>query len=138
MPHVPRPMMNTSPQMTSVEETIRMPDWRSASPKKRSTRRPHTSRTTLPVNPAISPVEASHSRGIASSSFIVPLPARAHAGRRPSRNGHHLITRMFGCVASSVCVNTVLNAPNPRNEITTAWLTALPTPSAPPEAVMPL
>src|SRR5438445_5950447 len=72
-------MMNTNPQMTSVEETIRMPDWRSASPKKRNTRRPHTSRTTLPVNPAISPVAAIHSRGMANSSFIVRLPQRARA-----------------------------------------------------------
>ena len=30
--------MNTSPQITSVEETIRIPAWRSASPKNRSTR----------------------------------------------------------------------------------------------------
>src|SRR5580700_11871115 len=69
MPHS-RPRMNISDQMISVEETIRIPDWRSASPKKRNTRSPHTSRMTLPVNPAISPVEASHSRGMASSSFI--------------------------------------------------------------------
>ena len=61
--------MNTSPQMTSVEPTIRMPAWRSASPKKRSTRNPHTSRTMLPAKPAISPVAAIHSRGSASSSF---------------------------------------------------------------------
>ena len=69
MPHTPRPIRNTSDQMTTVEPTIRMPAWRSASPKKRNTRRPHTSRTMLPVNLPISPVVASHSRGIASSSF---------------------------------------------------------------------
>jgi hypothetical protein len=63
-------MMNTSAQMMSVEERIRMPDCRRASPKKRNTRRPHTSRTMLPVNLPISPVAASHSRGRASSSFI--------------------------------------------------------------------
>ena len=87
MPHVPSPVMNTSPQITSVEPTIRMPAWRSASPKKRSTRRPHTSRTTLPVKRAISPV-----------------------GREPFARHRqqlvHLITRMFGWVASSVCVKT--------------------------------
>ncbi len=32
--------MNISDQMISVEEMIRIPDWRSASPKKRKTRRP--------------------------------------------------------------------------------------------------
>ena len=31
-------MMKTRPQMTSVEETIRIPDWRSASPKNLNTR----------------------------------------------------------------------------------------------------
>src|SRR4029077_20322261 len=69
MPHS-SPRMNISAQMIRVEEMIRIPDWRRASPKKRNTRRPHTSRTMLPVNPAISPVEAIRSRGIASSSFI--------------------------------------------------------------------
>ena len=39
MPHC-RPMMKTRPQMTRVEETMRIPAWRSASPKKRKTRRP--------------------------------------------------------------------------------------------------
>ena len=39
MPHC-RPMMNTRPQITIVEERMRMPAWRSASPKKRKTRRP--------------------------------------------------------------------------------------------------
>ncbi len=47
-------MMKTSAQMMIVEEMIRIPDWRSASPKKRNTRRPHTSRTMLPVKRKIS------------------------------------------------------------------------------------
>ena len=34
-------------QIMSVEDTIRMPAWRSDSPKKRNTRKPHTSRTML-------------------------------------------------------------------------------------------
>ena len=38
--------MNTSPQITSVEPTIRIPDWRSASPKNLKTRRPKISRKT--------------------------------------------------------------------------------------------
>ncbi len=62
--------MNISDQMISVEETIKIPAWRSDSPKNRNTRSPQTSRTMFPVNPAISPVAAIHSRGIASSSFI--------------------------------------------------------------------
>src|SRR5271154_3944427 len=69
MPHGPRPVMNTNDQITTVEPTIKIPDWRSASPKNRNTRRLHTSRTIVPVKRPISPVAASHSRGIASSSF---------------------------------------------------------------------
>ena len=97
-----------------------MPDWRSVSPKNRSTRRPHTSRTMLPVNPAISPVAAIHSRGMASSSFIarlrswiLPEPADRREHRRLQR-GDHLITRMLGWVASSVCVNTVVERADPQ------------------------
>src|SRR5271167_2097761 len=74
MPHTPKPVTNTSAQMTAVEPTIRMPAWRSDSPKKRSTRPPQTSRTMLPVKRPISPVVVSHSRGSASSSFIAALP----------------------------------------------------------------
>ncbi len=69
MPHS-SPRMNISAQIISVEEIIKIPDWRSASPKKRNTRSPHTSRKMLPVKRLISPVAASHSRGNASSSFI--------------------------------------------------------------------
>ena len=46
MPHC-RPMMNTRPQITSVEEMIRIPACRSASPKKRNTRSRNTSRDDL-------------------------------------------------------------------------------------------
>ena len=46
MPQAPRPVMNTRPQMTIVEPMIRIPAWRSDSPKKLNTRRLHTSRTT--------------------------------------------------------------------------------------------
>src|SRR5436305_1413352 len=65
MPHC-RPMMNTSPATTIVDERIRMPDWRRASPKKRSTRPPRMSRTTRAQNRAISPKLAIHSRGTVS------------------------------------------------------------------------
>ena len=61
--------MNISVQMIAVEPTISTPAWRSVSPKNLKTRSPYTSATMLPVNLPISPVAASHSRGIASSSF---------------------------------------------------------------------
>src|ERR1700684_3334686 len=61
--------MNTRLQMTSVEKMIRMPAWRSVSPKKRNTRPPYTSRTIVLVKRPISPVDASHSRGRARNSF---------------------------------------------------------------------
>ena len=69
MPHGPSPVMNTRAHITAVEYRIRMPAWRSASPKKRMTRRPQTSSTTSLAKRAIAPLDASHSRGIASSSF---------------------------------------------------------------------
>src|SRR5215212_5413197 len=78
MPHC-RPMMKTRPQITSVEERIRIPDWRSASPKKRKTRRPKTWPTTLPQNFAISPKLAIQSRGTASQE----LPISASPPRSP-------------------------------------------------------
>src|SRR5215208_7107153 len=54
MPHC-RPRMKARPQMTSAEPTIRMPAWRSASPKKRNTRRRNTSPNTCAANFAMSP-----------------------------------------------------------------------------------
>jgi hypothetical protein len=65
MPHW-RPVMKIRPQITSVEERIRSPAWRSASPKKRRTFSEKTSATTVEQNRMISPKEASHSRGMAN------------------------------------------------------------------------
>ena len=65
MPHC-RPMMKIRPQITIVELRIRMPAWRSASPKKRRTRRPNTSPTTREQNLTISPKLASQSLGTLS------------------------------------------------------------------------
>src|SRR5262249_25857980 len=76
------PVRNTNDQITRVDPTIKIPDWRSVSPKKRNTRPPHTSRTTVLIKPVISPVEASHSRGIARNSFTAPPPARTAVVRR--------------------------------------------------------
>jgi hypothetical protein len=61
--------MNIRVQMIAVDPTISTPAWRRDSPKNLNTRRLHTSATMLPVNLPISPAAASHSRGIASSSF---------------------------------------------------------------------
>ena len=80
--------MNTRLQMTSVEEMIRMPDWRSDSPKKRNTRRPHTSRT----------IVAREAADLARR--------REPFARQREQFVHYLITRICGWVASSVCVKT--------------------------------
>ena len=58
--------MKIRPQITSVEERISSPAWRSASPKKRKTLSVKTSPTTVAQKRTISPNEASQSRGTAS------------------------------------------------------------------------
>src|SRR5947209_19225735 len=70
-------MMKTRPQMTSVEETMRMPDWRSASPKNLSTRRRSTSPTTFEVNLTISPNDSIQPRGAARTPFMPALQSFA-------------------------------------------------------------
>src|SRR6478735_12208741 len=65
MPHC-RPMMKIRPQITSVEERIRLPAWRSPTPRKRKTLPLNTSATTRAQKPTISPNEAIQSRGSAS------------------------------------------------------------------------
>jgi hypothetical protein len=69
MPQPPNPIRNTRLQITVVEPTIRIPDWRSDSPKNLNTRNRNTSLTIWPVKRPIVPASSSHSRGIASSSF---------------------------------------------------------------------
>jgi hypothetical protein len=64
-------MMKTRPQMTSVEERMRIPAWRSASPKNLKTRSVKTCATTLPQNFVISPKVASHSLGTASQPTVL-------------------------------------------------------------------
>ena len=58
--------MNASPQITIAEPRIRMPAWRSVSPKKRSTRPLNTSATTRAEKRAMSPNEAIQSFGTLS------------------------------------------------------------------------
>ena len=92
--------MNTRPQITIVEDKIRIPAWRNASPKNRNTRAPYTSRNTRPQNFAISPKLATQSRGSVNQPIRAPHPT---ASRRPA---HQWITDSSGWVANSVCVNT--------------------------------
>ncbi len=82
--------MKIRPQITSVEERISRPAWRSASPKKRNTLSVKTSATTVAQKRTISPKEASQSRGSAS----------------PSLTHGYLMFTISGWVASSVCVKT--------------------------------
>ena len=62
--------MNTSRQITSAEPTIRIPAWRSASPKNLNTRRRNTSPSTCAVNLAISPNASIQPLGVTIRSFI--------------------------------------------------------------------
>ena len=55
--------MKARPQITIAEPRIRIPAWRSASPKKRNTRPLNTPATTVPQNRAISPNEEIQSFG---------------------------------------------------------------------------
>src|SRR5688572_13328785 len=62
--------MNTRPQMTIVEPRIRIPAWRSASPKNRKTRPEYTMPITLAEKRAMSPRLPSQSRGTANHPGI--------------------------------------------------------------------
>ena len=57
--------MKTRPQMTMVEPRIRIPVWRSASPKNWKTRPVKTRPMTRAEKPKISPIELSQPRGTA-------------------------------------------------------------------------
>ena len=81
--------MKIRPQITSVDERISRPAWRSASPKKRKTLRPKTSATTRPAE-----ADDLAERGEPVARDCEPLAS------------HHLMLRISGWVASSVCVNT--------------------------------
>src|SRR5918995_3326393 len=77
-PSIPhwRPRMNARPQITSADPRIRMPAWRSASPKKRNTRPLNTAPITRAQNLAMSPKDAIQSRGTLSQ----PVPIRRTPG----------------------------------------------------------
>src|SRR3954469_108425 len=85
-PSIPHcsPMMKQSDRITTVEPTIRIPAWRSASPKNLKTRPRSTSPKTRAKNLVMSPNEAIQSRGTASQPIIVaPLPGRLRGRGRP-------------------------------------------------------
>src|SRR5690348_1393584 len=73
MPHS-SPITNTSPQITSVEEPMRIPAWRSASPKNFITRNVATSRTMVPPNLMISPKASIQPLGVIRRSFTRAAP----------------------------------------------------------------
>src|SRR5690348_2732785 len=68
--------MNTRLQITRVEVTIRIPAWRSVSPKYLNTRRRKTSPTIFEVNLTISPKDSIHPRGAERSPSISSLHDR--------------------------------------------------------------
>src|SRR5579859_3676005 len=73
-------MMNTRPQITRVEEMIRIPDWRRASPKNLNTLSLKTSPTTLALNRTISPKASIHPLGAAAMFSISSLDDRGDLG----------------------------------------------------------
>ena len=89
MPHC-RPMMKIRPQITSVEDRISSPAWRSASPKKRKTLSVKTSATTR--------------RAEADDLAERGEPVARDCEPRASHG--YLMFTISGWVASSVCVNT--------------------------------
>src|SRR5919107_5256875 len=74
MPHW-RPRMKARPQITSAEPRIRIPAWRSASPKKWKTLPLKTAPITRAQNLAMSPKDAIQSRGTLSQP--VPISPRS-------------------------------------------------------------
>src|SRR6478735_4460037 len=72
-------MMKTRPQITIAEPRIRIPAWRSDSPKKRKTRPEKTPPTTEPPKRVISPRLSSQPLGTVSQPVISSLPARPGA-----------------------------------------------------------
>src|SRR6476659_7996724 len=86
--------MNTSVQSTSAEPTIRMPAWRSASPKNLNTRRRNTSPITRAENLAISPKLSIQPLGVTISSFIASAWDRGDLGvRGEQRLGERVVER---------------------------------------------
>ena len=82
--------MKIRPQITSVEERISRPAWRSASPKKRKTLSEKTSPTTVAQK-----LDDLAEGGEPVARDCEPLPSHGY-----------LMLRISGWVASSVCVNT--------------------------------
>ena len=83
--------MKTRPQITIVEPRIRIPAWRSASPKKRQ----HPARVDDPHHPAAEAGDVAERAEPVAGDASQPISGLAH-----------LITEISGWVASSVWVKT--------------------------------
>src|SRR5215208_2994674 len=90
-PSIPHwsPRMKASPQITSAEPRIRMPAWRSASPKKRKTFPLKTAPITRAQNLAMSPKDAIQSRGTLSQPVPMSLGEHAMRASGRGRDGEH-------------------------------------------------
>ena len=123
--------MNTIPQITSAEPRIRIPAWRSVSPKKWKTRPLKMSPNARPLNLTMSPRLAIQSRGMSSQP-----PVRSHGGASRAR-GHaaHPPIGALGLAPQKIwepimpirCTSTMFKI----IDLAVAW----PTPTGPPEAV---
>src|SRR3712207_2403628 len=82
--------------MTSVEPTMRIPAWRSASPKNLKTRSETTRPTTAPANFTMCPNECSHSRGTASHDTRRMLRGATPAAYRGSCGSDPQMSRIGG------------------------------------------
>src|SRR5215210_2517799 len=92
MPQV-RPRMKARPTITRPEPRIRMPDWRSASPKKPNTRPLKTFAVIRARKRQISPKDSTQSRGTLSQVRPISRRARAACGRWSSLDHRDLGVR---------------------------------------------
>ena len=111
--------MKKKAQMISAEPKIRMPAWRSPSPKNLKTR----PGVDLPRDP---------------DAEAGDLPEGVEPAAGDVEPADHRTACSSGLVASRIELTTNWKKKTATREITTAWLTARPTPAAPPEADIPL
>ena len=84
IPHC-NPMMKINVQITIVEEMIKIPAWRNASPKNRNTRNRKTNPMIRTQNRVISPKFPNHTRGVANINQPPPPTTRPPHRPRPRR-----------------------------------------------------
>ena len=102
--------MKTIPQITSAEPRIRMPAWRSASPKKWNTRPLKMSPKDWPQKRMMSPSRRSSRVGTASQ----PIAGARCVPRVAGLAAIYRITRISGWVASKRLREHVVEGPDPR------------------------